>query len=97
LAETHAPEIASNFGVHLTNNIHENSIVVLGDRAVGYKLGDDRCLTIDLVLEERVEVLVVRVVRHNDQEDKLRLGSSLDVRLNTAIVIELNALCESFQ
>lgn len=70
LAKAHAPEITSNFSVHLTNYIHENAIVVLCDRAVSYKLRDDRGLTIDLVLEERVEVLVVRVVGHDDQEDK---------------------------
>jgi len=60
-------------------------------------LRDYRCLTIDLVLKERVKVLMVRVVRHDDQKDEARLCSSIDVRLYTTIVVELNALGESFK
>jgi len=95
LSKAHAPEITSNLSVHLTNYVHKNAIVILGDRAVSYKLRDDRGLTVDLVLEERIEVLVVRVVGHDDQEDKAGFGSSRDVRLHATVVVELDALCKS--
>lgn len=36
--ETHTPKIAANFGVHLTDDVHENAVVVFGDRSVCNKL-----------------------------------------------------------
>jgi len=55
----------------LADNVEEDSVIILSDRAVGYKLRDDGTVTVDLVLKERVEVLVVCVVRHDDQEDEV--------------------------
>lgn len=97
LAEAHAPEIASNFSVHLPDDVHEDAIIVLCDSAISHKLRDYWCLTIDLILQERIEVLVVRVIWHDDEENELRLCPTCDMRLDPAVVIELDALCKRFQ
>ena len=70
LAERHSPKISSEFGIHLSDDIQEDTVIILLDGAVGDKLGDDRTVTIDLVLQERVEVLVVGVVWHDNEEDE---------------------------
>ena len=43
------------------------------DGAVGNELGDDWTVTVDLVLQEGVEVLVICVVWHDHQEQELRM------------------------
>ena len=50
-AEVHAPQVTSDFSVHLTNDVEEDAVVVLDDGAVGNKLRDDWAVTVDLVLE----------------------------------------------
>ena len=71
--ERHSPEIAAKLGVHLADDVEENPVIVLGDGAVGNELRDNRAIAVDLVLEEGVEVLVVRVVGHYDQEYEVRV------------------------
>ena len=68
LAKPHSPKISSEFGVHLSDDIQEDTVIILLNGAVGDKLGDDRTVTIDLVLKEGVEVLVVSVVWHDNEE-----------------------------
>lgn len=72
-SERHTPEITAKFGVHLSDDIQEDTIIVLGNSAVGDKLGNDGTVTVDLVLQERIEVLMVRVVGHDDKEDEVRV------------------------
>jgi hypothetical protein len=48
----HAPEITTKFGVHLTDDVKENAVIVLLDSAVSNELRNDRGITIDLVLQE---------------------------------------------
>jgi len=72
-AEGHTPEVTTEFGIHLADDVEEDSVIILGNRAVGDELRDDWTVTVDLVLEEGVEVLVVRVVRHDNQEDEVRV------------------------
>jgi hypothetical protein len=67
-AERHPPKISSEFGVHLSDDIQEDTVIILRDGTVGDKLGDDWTVTIDLVLQEGVEVLVVGVVWHDNEE-----------------------------
>lgn len=55
----------------MTNDIQENPVVVLGNGAVSNELRNDRGVTVDLVFDERVEILVVGVIRHDHQEDEL--------------------------
>lgn len=100
-SELHAPEITTEFGVHLTNDIQEDAIIVLLDGAVGNKLRDNWRVAVDLILQERVEVLVVRLVGHDHQEDELRM-SDLAVAVHDdgedlLVVIVLNRLCETFK
>lgn len=71
--ERHSPEIAAKLGVHLADDVKENPVIVLGDGAVGNELRDNRAIAVDLVLKEGVEVLVVRVVGHYDQEYEVRV------------------------
>jgi len=60
----------------LTNDVKKNAIVVLGDGSVSNKLTDNRWITIDLILQERIEILVIGVVWHDDKEDKLGMLDS---------------------
>jgi hypothetical protein len=39
--ETHTPEITANFGIHLTDDVHENSVVVLCNSSVCNELRND--------------------------------------------------------
>ena len=55
------------------DDIEEDAVIVLDNGAIGDELRDHGTVTVDLVLEERVEVLVVRVVRHDHQEDEVRV------------------------
>jgi len=80
-AKAHAPQVSSNLGVHLSDDVHENTIVVFSNGTVSHKLRDHRSLTVDFILKERIEVLMVRVIRHDYQEDKSGLSTSCDVRL----------------
>jgi len=100
-AELHAPQVTAELGVHLANDVEEDAIVVLGDGAVGHELRDDGRVTIDLVLDERVEVLVVRVVGHDHEEDELRV---LDLTVGLAdcsrhflVVVILDGLGEGLE
>ena len=101
VAEGHAPEVTTKLGVHLADDVQEYAVVVLGNGPVGHKLRDDRAVAVDLVLEEGVEVLVVGVVRHDDQEDKVGVldGSArvLDRRQHLLVVVVLDARGKSFQ
>lgn len=96
-AKAHTPQISTDLGVHLTDDIHENTVIVLGDGSVGHKLRNDGGLTVDFILEERVEILMVRVVGHNDQEDETGFSTGGDVRLDARVVIELDTLGESLK
>lgn len=96
-AKAHTPEVTTDLGVHLTNNIHEDAVIVLRDRAIRHELRDDGGLAVDLVLQERVEVLMVRVIWHDDKEDEAGLCASGNVRLDATVVVELDRLREGFQ
>lgn len=69
----HAPQVTTKLGVHLADNVEEYAVVVFSDCAVGYELGYDGRVAVDLVLDEGVEVLVVGMVGHNHQKDELRV------------------------
>ena len=101
IAEGHAPEVAAKLGVHLADDVQEDSVVVLGNSPVGHELRDDRAVAVNLVLEERVEVLVVGVVGHDDQENEVGVldGSArvLDRRQHLLVVVVLDARGKSFQ
>ena len=101
VAEGHAPEVTAKLRVHLTDDVQEYAVVVLGNGPVGHELRDDRAVTVNLVLEEGVEVLVVGVVRHDDQEYKVGVldGSTrvLDRRQHLLVVVVLDARGKSFQ
>ena len=72
-SERHSPEIAAKFGVHLSDDVQEDTIIVLGNCAISDELGNDGTVTVDLVLEEGVEVLMIRVIGHDDKEDEVRV------------------------
>lgn len=99
--ELHTPEITAKFGVHLTNNIKENTVIVLLNCAVSHKLRNNWRITINFVLQERVEVLVVRLVGHNNKEDELRMLdlsiAALDDGQNFFVVVVLDGLSETFK
>lgn len=100
-AELHTPEITAKLGVHLTNNIKENTVIVLSNCAVSHELRNNWRITINFVLQKRVEVLVVRLVGHNNKEDELRVLdlsiATLDDRQNFLVVVVLDGLSETFK
>lgn len=96
-AKAHAPQVTTDLSIHLTDNVHEDTIVVFGDGSVGYKLGDDRGFTVYFILEEGIKILMVGMIRHDDQEDESRFLTTLNVGLNSAVVIELNTFGKSFK
>jgi len=71
--EGHSPQVATELGVHLSDDVEEDAVIVLGNGTVGHELGDHGRVAVDLILDERVEVLVVRVVWHDNQKDELGL------------------------
>lgn len=71
IAKGHAPEVTSEFRVHLADDIEEDTVIVFLNGAIGDELRDDGTVAVDLVLEVRVKVLVVRVVGHDYQEDEV--------------------------
>ena len=101
VAEGHAPEVTTELGVHLTNDIEEDTVIIFGDSPVGDELGDDGTVTVNLVLQEGVEVLVVAVIRHNNQENEVRVLDSAIRGLNSGqhflVVVVLDTRGESFQ
>jgi hypothetical protein len=64
VAEGHAPKITTKLGVHLAYDVEEDTVIVFGDGAIGNELRDDWTVTIDLILQERIEILVVTVIGH---------------------------------
>ena len=94
VAEGHAPKVTAEFGIHLANDVEEDTVVVLRNCPDGHKLRDHRRITIDLVLQEGVEVLVVRVVGHDDQEDEIGVFNcairSLDGGQDLLVIIILD-------
>ena len=100
-AELHTPEITAKFGVHLTNNIEENTVIVLRNCAVSHELRNNWRITINFVLQKRVKVLVVRLVGHNHKEDELRVLdlsiAALDDGQNFLVVVVLDGLSETFK
>jgi len=93
--EGHAPKISSKLGIHLTNDVEENAIIVLGNSAVCHKLRNHWTVTVNLVLQERVEVLMVGMVWHDDKENKVGVLDSavrgLNGRQDLLVVVVLNA------
>lgn len=55
----------------MTDDVQEDTVIVFSDGAIGDELGNDWGVAVDLVLKERVEVLVIGMVRHDNQEDEL--------------------------
>lgn len=51
-AKAHTPQVSTNLGIHLTDDVHEDTVVILGDGPVGNELRDYRCLTVNLILQE---------------------------------------------
>ena len=82
----------------MTDNIQENPVVVLSNGAISNELRNDRRVTVDLVLDERIEILVVGVIRHDHQKDELGVLHStvrtLQDRDDFLIVVVLNRYCE---
>ena len=101
VAERHAPQVTTELGVHLADDVQEYAVVVLGNGPVCHELRYDRAIAVDLVLEEGVEVLVVGVVRHDDQENEVGVldGSArvLDRWQHLLVVVVLDARGKSFQ
>ena len=38
ITERHTPEVTTEFGIHLADDVEEDSVVVLGNSAVSYEL-----------------------------------------------------------
>ena len=95
LTERHSPEVTAKLGIHLANDVQEDPVIVLLDGAVGHELGNDGTVTVDLVLQEAVEVLVVGVVGHDHQEDEVGVFDGairgVDRRKHLFIVVVLDA------
>jgi hypothetical protein len=70
-SELHPPEVATELRVHLPDDVQENTVVVPLNRPVSHELRNHRAVAVDFVFQKGVEVLVVRVVGHDDQKDKL--------------------------
>eukprot|EP00351_Strombidinopsis_sp_SopsisLIS2011_P003794 CAMPEP_0116873660 /NCGR_PEP_ID=MMETSP0463-20121206/4889_1 /TAXON_ID=181622 /ORGANISM="Strombidinopsis sp, Strain SopsisLIS2011" /LENGTH=178 /DNA_ID=CAMNT_0004516061 /DNA_START=508 /DNA_END=1041 /DNA_ORIENTATION=+ len=62
LAKVHAPKVTTDFGVHLTDNVEEDAVIVLHNGAVGNKLRDYWAVTVDLVLDYSIEFLVITLI-----------------------------------
>ena len=101
LAEGHPPEVTTEFGVHLPDDIKEDTVVVFNNSSIRHKLRNDRAVTVDLVFQERIEVLMICVIWHDHEEYEvwmlnlaLRL---LNNRKNLLIVVVLDTLGESVE
>jgi len=83
LAEVQAPEVSTELGVDLSENVDVYSIIVLADGLAGDELGDDGAVCVDLVLQSRIEVLLLDAVWHDDEEEEqvfiVALGGSSEL------------------
>lgn len=68
-AEVEPPEVTSKLGVDLSQDVDVDPVVVLLDGLSGDELGDDRTVSVDLVLESSVEMLLLDGIWHDDEEE----------------------------
>lgn len=97
-AKAHAPEVSTGLGVHLADDVEEDTVIFATNSAIGDELRDDGAVAVDLVLQERVEVLVIRMIWHYNQEDKLGVLDSAARFANLwhhfFVVVVLNCLAK---
>ena len=98
------PQVSTQLGVDLSEDVDEDTIVELLDGLARHELRDDRAVCVDLVLESCVEVLLLDRVWHDDQE-KVEIFSLLWLLQLFSIgifsadilgVVVVNGLLESF-
>jgi len=68
-SEIESPQIAAKLGIDLAEDVDVDSVVVLLNGLGAHKLRDDRRISVDLVLESSVQVLLLDVVGHDDEEE----------------------------
>jgi len=51
-SKRHAPQVAAELSVHLSDNVKEDAVIVLGDRAVSHELRNHWRVAVNLVLNE---------------------------------------------
>ena len=83
--------------MHLFTQFNQTLTRWRDDGSVGNELRDNRGLTVDFILQERIEVLVVGVVRHDHQEDETGFGTRCNMGLDTRVVVELDTLGEGLE
>jgi hypothetical protein len=65
-AETHSPQISSEFGIYLSNDIHIDSVVVFLNDLTGNELWDHWIIIVYFILKSSVEVLLSQGIRYDD-------------------------------
>ena len=97
----HTPKVTTKLSVHLSYDVQEDTVVVLGNRSVSNELWNDRTVTINFILDKWVEILMVWVVGHYNQKDELGVLNLtvriLNYRSNLFVIIILNWLSEGFK
>jgi len=91
-AKVEAPEVTTELGVDLPEDVDVDPVVVLLDGLARDELGDDRAVGVDLVLQCRVEVLLLDRVWHDNKEEVEVLGLSGLGKLSTVCVFAANIL-----
>ena len=91
-AKVEAPEVTAELGVDLPEDVDVDPVVVLLDGLARDELGDDRAVGVDLVLQCRVEVLLLDRVWHDNEEEVEVLGLSGLGKLSAVCVFATNIL-----
>jgi hypothetical protein len=92
--EVEPPEVATELGVDLTQNVDVDSVIVLLNGLARNELRDDWAVSVDFILQSSVKVLLLDGVGHDDQEEVQilrlpRLGQLPPMGVGTAHVLEV--------
>ena len=98
LAEVHAPEITSEFGVDLPDNIEIDTVIISVDGLAGNELRDNGVVRVNFIFNGGVESLLSQGVRDDDKEELndwlLRLLLRRDWALLSASGLDLDVIPE---
>lgn len=103
LTKVHAPQVTTELGVDLSDNVQIDTVIVSVDRLAGDELRDNGVVRVNFIFNGGVEMLLSQGVRNDDEEElddwSLRLARGcLLLVLNVDVVPEVgvNGILEVF-
>jgi hypothetical protein len=69
LAEVHAPQITTEFGIDLTDNVQVDAVIISVNCFARYELRDNRVVRVNFIFNGGIEGLLSEGVRDDDEEE----------------------------